>query len=89
MFFSIYRLLLRLHDDFLLMQQMQLIQSAVPGIPLPMAPRLSIQNQLAKGLILPSPSHLIADLEASATPASDAPIEAPLSQQGSRARQTQ
>lgn len=45
MFFSICRLLLRLHDDFLLLWQIQSIQSAVPGIPLPvktvivMAPR--------------------------------------------------
>lgn len=35
MFFSICRLLLRLHDDFLLLRQIQSIQSAVPGIPLP------------------------------------------------------
>lgn len=48
-----------------------------------MARRLSIQNQLAKGMILPSLPHLIAALEASATPASDSPTEALLSQQGS------
>lgn len=54
MFCSVSRLLLRRHDDFVLLQQ---IRSAVPGIPLSvnanMAPRLSGQDQLAKGLILP------------------------------------
>lgn len=48
--------------------------------------RLSGQNQLAKGLILP---HLVAVLEARATTASDAPIEALFNQQGFQTGQTQ
>lgn len=88
MLFSVYRLLLRLHDDFLLLRQMQSIQSAVPGIPDCHGPEAQHPESAGQGSDPPLP-HLNAVLEASATPASDAPIEALLSQQGSRARQTQ